>query len=421
MLREDNELLTRVGPGTPMGEVMRRYWIPAAFSKQVAEPDSPPIRVKLLGENLVMFRDTGGRIGLIDERCPHRTASMFFGRNEEAGLRCVYHGLKFDVDGNCVDAPCVPQAGEQQLQKIREQLRIKAYPCIERGEIIWTYMGPASQQPDFPDLEWANLPPAQRFATRHIQECNWLQGFDGGFDPAHLSYLHSGPVDLRKTGGDKNRRIPPTLFEAIPTDFGYITAGGRDLGNGTVVWHVELMMIPFHKIIPSTPLGAHVWAPIDDENTMLYSINFHPHRALTDEDLVREKSWGGIHTENIPGSDRAILNKDNDYKIDRALQASKQSYTGIKGLGIQDCAMQESMGPIADRTLEHLLPCDQGMVKVRRRLLQVVKDHLAGKPLPALDPASYRVRACHIDAPKGVPFADFVMDHVRTDTRIAAE
>jgi phthalate 4,5-dioxygenase oxygenase subunit len=421
MLREDSELLIRVGPGTPMGEVMRRYWIPAAFSDQVAKPDSPPIRVKLLGEPLVLFRDTNGRLGLVDERCPHRTASMFFGRNEEAGLRCVYHGLKFDVDGNCVDVPCVPQAGEQQLEKIREQLRIKAYPCLERGDIIWTYMGPADQQPDFPDLEWAQLPSAQRFATRHIQECNWLQGLDGGFDPAHLSYLHSGAVDLRKTGGDKNRRIPPTLFEAIPTEFGYITAGGRDLGNGTVVWHVELMMIPFHKIIPSTPLAAHVWAPIDDENTMLYSINFHPHRPLTDEDLMREKSWGGIHTENIPGTDRAILNKDNDYMIDRALQASKRSYTGIKGLGIQDCAMQESMGPIADRTLEHLLPCDQGMVKVRRRLLQVVKDHLAGKPLPALDPTCYRVRACHIDAPKGVPFTDFVMDHLRTDTRIAAE
>jgi phthalate 4,5-dioxygenase oxygenase subunit len=416
MLREDNELLTRVGPGTPMGEVMRRYWIPAAFSDQVKDPDSPPIRVKLLGEKLVLFRDTDGRVGLLDERCPHRTASLFYGRNEECGLRCVYHGLKFDVDGHCVDLP-----GIEPGSPIQKNMRVTSYPCLERGDIVWTYMGPAALKPEFPELEWTMVPSSHRFATRHIQECNWLQGFDGGFDPAHLSFLHSGPVDLRKGGKDKNRRIAPTLFETMPTDFGYLTAGGRDLGNGTVVWHVELMMVPFHKIIPSTPLGAHVWAPMDDETTMLYSINFHPSRALTDADLEREKAWGGIHTENIPGTDRAILNRDNDYKIDRALQASKQSYTGIRGLGIQDCAMQESMGPIADRTLEHLLPIDQGMVKVRRRMLQIVKDHMAGKPLPGLDPASYRVRGAHIDAPKGVPLADFVMDHIRTDARLAAE
>ena len=172
--QKDNETLTRVGPRTPMGELMRRYWIPAAFSHQIAKPDCPPIRVKLLGENLVLFRDTHGRVGLLDERCPHRTASMFFGRNEQAGLRCVYHGLKFDVDGNCVDAPCVPQVGEEQQQKIREQLRITAYPCVERGDVVWTYMGAPEHKPAFPDLEWTMVPGSHRYATRHIQECNWL-------------------------------------------------------------------------------------------------------------------------------------------------------------------------------------------------------------------------------------------------------
>src|SRR6476619_740405 len=164
MLREDNELLTRVGPGTAMGELMRRYWIPAAFSHQIERPDSPPIRVKLLGENLVLFRDTEGRVGLLDENCPHRLASLFFGRNEECGLRCVYHGLKFDVEGNCVDLPGQPRGGD-----IQKQMKIKAYPCLERGDVVWTYMGPPQYQPAVPELEWTQVPPSHRFATRHIQ------------------------------------------------------------------------------------------------------------------------------------------------------------------------------------------------------------------------------------------------------------
>src|SRR6516165_9202068 len=149
--QHENDLLTRVGPGTPMGELMRRYWIPAAFSHQIAAPDSPPVRVRLMGENLVLFRDTRGRLGLIDERCPHRTASMFFGRNEECGLRCVYHGIKFDVEGNCVDVPCAPPCSDEQMGKIKHALKIKSYPCIERGGTVWTYMGPPELKPEFPE------------------------------------------------------------------------------------------------------------------------------------------------------------------------------------------------------------------------------------------------------------------------------
>ncbi len=187
LTREDNDRLTRVGPGTPMGELMRRYWIPAGFAHQVAKPDGPPVRVKLMGERLVMFRDSKGRVGLLDERCPHRTASLFFGRNEECGLRCVYHGWKFDVDGNCVDLPSEPR--DYNLQA---RVKAKAYPCVERGGLIWAYMGPAEHKPEFPDLEWTLIPETHRYATRHIQECNWLQGLEGGFDTSHLSFLHGG-------------------------------------------------------------------------------------------------------------------------------------------------------------------------------------------------------------------------------------
>ncbi len=346
--REENELLTRVGPGTPMGDLMRRYWVPVVFSNQIERPDSPPIRVKLLCENLVVFRDTKGRVGLLDERCPHRTASMFFGRNEECGLRCVYHGIKFDVDGNCVDVPCVPPSGETQVAAIKKQLQIKAYPCIERGSVVWAYMGPPELKPEFPDLEWTRVPPEQRHPTRHIQECNWLQGVEGGFDAPHLTFLHGGSVE-------SSRRVVPSFYEVVPMDFGFVVGTGRDLGGDEIHWNINVMLMPFHKIISSVPHAAHMWMPIDDENTMLYSIDFHPDRPFTEEELERSKNFEGIHTENFPGSDRAILNKANDYMIDRALQSSGKSFTGIKGLGAQDCGIQESMGPISDRTLEHLL------------------------------------------------------------------
>jgi phthalate 4,5-dioxygenase oxygenase subunit len=410
----ENEMLTRVGPGTPMGALMRRYWIPAAFSHQIQNPDGPPVRVRLLGENLVLFRDTQGRIGLLDERCPHRTASLFFGRNEDSGLRCVYHGLKFDVEGNCVDLPCVPQMNDAQKANIQNQLRVKAYPCLDRGDVLWTYMGPAEHKPEFPDLEWTLVPPSQRYATRHIQECNWLQALEGGFDATHLTFLHGGE-------SDPSRRIVATFYDVIPTDFGFVVGTGRERSDGTTLWNMNVMLSPFHKIISSIPHAAHVWAPIDDENTMLYSVDFHPSRPLTEEDLARSKAGLGIHTENIPGTDHAARNRANDYLIDRELQAGGKSYTGMKGFGTQDCAIQESMGPIADRTAEHLLACDAAIVKIRRLLLQMLKDHATGKPLPGMNPASYRVRSGRFEAAKGVPFADAMKQYVRRDTPIAAE
>jgi phthalate 4,5-dioxygenase len=412
--REENELLTRVGPGTAMGALMRRYWIPAAFSHSIAKPDSAPVRVRLLGENLVLFRDTAGRIGLLDEKCPHRTASLFYGRNEESGLRCVYHGIKFNVDGNCVDLPCVPQMSDAHRASAQKQLAVKSYPCLERGDVVWTYMGPPEQRPAFPEFEWTLVPAAQRYATRHIQECNWLQGLEGGFDATHLTFLHGGESDA-------SRRIVASLYEVIPTDFGFVVGTGRERADGIVMWNMNVMLSPFHKIISSIPHAAHVWAPIDDENTMLYSVDFHPSHPLNDADLARSKTGLGIHTENHPGTDHAVRNRANDYLIDRALQASGKSYTGMKGFGTQDCAIQESMGPVADRTGEHLLACDAAIVKIRRLLLQTLKDHAAGRPLPGMNPASYRVRSGRFEAKKNVPFAEAMEQYVRRDVPIAAE
>jgi nitrite reductase/ring-hydroxylating ferredoxin subunit len=407
--REDNDRLTRVGAGTPMGELMRRYWIPAGFAHAIEKPDSPPVRVKLMGERLVMFRDTQGRIGLLGEQCPHRTASLFFGRNEECGLRCVYHGWKFDVDGNCVDLPSEPR--DYNLQA---RVKATAYPCVERGGVVWTYMGPPEHKPAFPDLEWTRLPASHCYATRHIQECNWLQGLEGGFDSSHLSFLHTGSAHTEMS-------VVPTRYEVVPTDFGFVAGSGRDMGDEGIFWTANVMLMPFHKIIASTPAAAHIWAPIDDENTMLYSVDFSPRAPLTEAEMARSKAHNGIHTENIPGTDRAIQNRDNDYLIDRALQASGKSFTGMRGLGIQDCAIQESMGPIADRTQEHLGISDTAIARIRRLLLQTLKDHAAGKPLPGMDPASWRVRSARFKAPAGKTFAEAMERHVRIDALVPAE
>jgi nitrite reductase/ring-hydroxylating ferredoxin subunit len=414
LTRSENERLTRVGPGTPMGELMRRYWIPAAFSEQVAQPDGPPIRVRLMGEDLVLFRDTQGRLGLVDEYCPHRTASMYFGRNEDSGLRCVYHGLKFDVTGACVDAPCLPPNYAAQAERIKGEIRIKSYPCIERGGAVWAYMGPKAHEPAFPDLEWTLIPASHRHSTRHVQECNWLQALEGGFDAAHLTFLHAGETDT-------SRNVVPSYYEVMPTDFGFAIATGRDLGGASIAWNINIMLMPFHKIISTVPPSAHVWAPIDDETTMLYSVEFRNDRPLDAADQARIAEGRGIHTENIPGTDIALRNKANDYLLDRDAQASGRSYSGLKGLAIQDCAIQESMGAIADRTREYLLPGDAAVVKLRRLLLKTLDDHAAGKPLPGMDAASYRVRSSRCEAPKGMDFAPTMVDRLRTGGALAAE
>src|SRR5438094_177608 len=182
---EENELLCHVGPGTPMGDLMRQYWIPALLPSELPEPDGPPIRVRLLGENLVGFRDSAGRVGLLAHSCPHRGASLFFGRNEEEGLRCVYHGWKYDVTGQCVDMPSEPAESN-----FKHKIKATAYPCVERNGLIWVYMGPPEKQPELPQLEWAVLPSTHRYTNKWIQSCNWAQGLEGNIDSSHVSFLH---------------------------------------------------------------------------------------------------------------------------------------------------------------------------------------------------------------------------------------
>jgi phthalate 4,5-dioxygenase len=389
---EENELLCRTGPGTPMGELMRRYWLPALFSSQLVEIDGSPLRTTLLGERLVAFRDTTGRVGLLAENCAHRGASVFFGRNEEAGLRCVYHGWKYDVTGQCVDMPSEPPEST-----FKERIRMRAYPCQERGGLIWTYMGPPALQPPLPAWEWTLVPEAYRFETRRWQESSWLQGVEGGIDPSHIAFLHRGDNTSVVRGyrpmSSSSSYAPPR--EAQPTDCGLMFGTGRP-GVGRAPSH---FMMPFYKIVgraaDDAPIGAHAWVPIDDENHMLYSWEWHPERPLTDEEMEPCLTFRSIHAETFPGTDRTILNARNDYLIDRALQRSGKSFTGIKGVGMQDTAMQESMGAIFDRSAEHLGTSDIGVIALRRYLLALLSEPADDTSLPGLDPAKHALVATY--------------------------
>ena len=398
---EENELLVRTGPGTPMGSLMRRYWVPALFSDALPAPDCPPVRVKLLNENLVAFRATDGTVGLVDERCPHRNASMFFGRNEENGLRCVYHGWKFDTAGNCVDMPSEPSESN-----FKRKVTIEAYPCLERAGIIWTYMGPPALKPEFPELEWTKVPSNQRYATRHLQECNWFQAFEGGFDTSHLSFLHKGESNGAGRG-------LPRHYEIVPMPFGFVSGSGRELENGGSSWTANVMAMPFHKVISRVPgidppIGAHAWVPIDDENCMIYSVEFHPDRPLNDKEMERSKNWLYIHAETLPGTDHCVRNLDNDFMIDRELQKSGKSYTGLLGFGIQDCGIQESMGPISDRTREHLGRYDRLVIHLRRILMSEVEGMEAGKPIKATVPGVHAVRSACATIHSGEPLQNAI-------------
>ena len=389
MNARDNQLLTRTGPETPMGRLLRRYWIPALCSRKLAEPDCPAVRVKLLGERLVAVRGTDGTVALLGEHCPHRRASLFFGRNEEQGLRCVYHGWKFGLDGRCLETPGEPNPN------FKNKIAVAAYPAREQGGIVWTYMGPRDHEPELPQLEWTLVPESHRFVTKRLQESNWFQALEGGYDYAHVGMLHRGALTRSQTEGMPAFKFTaPVTQEVVETDYGLLLGRRQESEPGRAYWTLAQLVMPFHKILPRAARGqargAHAWVPVDDENVMLWSIDYHAERPLNAIELEDARQWRGIHSETIPGTDRAVYNKDNDYGIDRAKQKRGDSFTGIPGFGTQDSAIQESQGPIYDRTLEHLCTSDKQIIALRRFYLKLLKDKKPGAALPGLDAATHR-------------------------------
>jgi phthalate 4,5-dioxygenase oxygenase subunit len=408
--REQNDLLTQTGPGTPMGRLFRSYWIPALLADELPANDCPPVRVKLLSERLLAFRDSEGRYGLIDEFCAHRGVSLWFGRNEECGLRCSYHGWKYDVAGQCIDVPSEPeQSGFAQ------KIKLKSYPLIERGGVMWTYMGPPEKQPPLPEWEFITVPRPQTITTKRFQESNWLQAMEGGIDSSHVSFLHRGdlnsdPMFKGAKGNQYNLSDMRPVFEVVESPGGLYIGARRNAENGHYYWRITQWVIPTFTMIPPRgdhSIHGHFWIPMDDETCWAWSYDYHPTRALTDTELAAVRSGKGIHVTYIPGTFRPTANKDNDYLIDREAQKSGKTFSGVAGFAMQDASLQESMGPIVDRAKENLVSTDNGIIMARHRLLRAVKA-LIDKDVtpPGVDPVHQKVRSASLVLPPDQPFKE---------------
>lgn len=413
---EHNALLTRVGPATPMGTLMRRYWVPALLSWEVPEPDSAPVELRLLGEDLVAFRQSDGRVGLVAARCPHRGASLFWGRNEECGIRCVYHGWKFDLTGRCVDMPSEPEATNFQ-----DKVHIPAYPTYEAGGVVWAYMGPPAKQPALPLFEWTQAPETHRGLTKVWQECNWLQALEGGIDTVHTNFLHFGKparhasMDTGAVAFGSNtvrgRAVgfsKAAIVEVVPTDYGYTYGGIRLLPDASQFVRGYHWIMPWTQLrgysldVDKPEVDGHMWVPIDDENTMVFNLRYTYGTApLTADEQALVGTGNQFGVDIDPETFRSLRNKRNRYLIDRQVQKT-QTYTGIVGVNTQDRAVQESMGPIADRTTERLGTTDRAIISARQQLLAALKQLEAGEDPPGVAPTYYRLRALEKVVPQDV-------------------
>lgn len=358
-----------------MGETLRRYWLPALLTEELFEKDGAPVRVRLLGESLVAFRDTKGRIGLVTEFCAHRGASLWFGRNEENGLRCVYHGWKFDVDGQCID-----MMNEPDNYDFRHKVRLSSYPTVELGGIVWAYMGPAGRRPPEPRFAWTQAPEAHRHVNKTWEECNWVQALEGGLDTSHAPIMHRRIVEDTDLPGVSPsspfvRGRAPRL-EVDETDYGYSYYGLRDLEENAIHVRGYHFVLPFTQIRQEPFSGndvvaGHIWVPMDDENCMVYNWEYSPRgTGMQDRELVARILGTGPGEQTSDA--RKVRNRDNDYLLDRDAQRDS-TFTGIFGVNTQDHAIQESMGRIANRSMEHLGPADKAIISMRRQLFQAMK------------------------------------------------
>ena len=379
---EENDLLCRVEGDAPMGQIMRRHWIVACMSEEVAEPDGAPVRVRLLGEDLVVFRDTDGRLGVLDEYCPHRRASLVLGRNEECGLRCLYHGWKFDVDGNVVE-----MTSEPAESGLAAKVKHKSYPAREAGGFVWTYMGPADTMAEFEPPSFAPTGNERVSILKIKVAANWAQITEGQIDSAHSSSLHSSDMVPARVDGAKatyQSWLRPSTdraprFQVQRTSFGFRYAAiRRPIVNANTHDYVRttVFVAPFISLIP--PNNVHnvttVLAPIDDANTDFYFIAWNG----ADKPGVDQESWRKFNRAQ-PGIDldenfRNKRTRNNNYLQDRNLM-KLGNFTGIAGIPNQDIAMWETMGRtgISDRTKERLGASDIAVVEFRRLMVEAAR------------------------------------------------
>lgn len=415
---EDNEAITRIGPGTLMGNLMREYWLPGLLSSELPYPDCDPVRIKLLGEDLVAFRDTNGKVGLLQDLCPHRGASLYLGRNEDCGLRCIYHGWKFDVTGQCVDMPSEPPQSV-----FKDKVRAPAYPTEERGGAVFVYMGPREVPPPFPRIEAWEYPEGSVTRARQTP-CNWLQVLEGNIDTIHAAFLHRGAweADWYPEGsfGYYSLKQRWATFEVADTDSGTIYGAYRPGPPGENYWRIGKFMFPCWSTAAAGVMGHTIgdtcWVPMDDTHTMVFSINLasqgrgqgvlrlppEEERPAEPEILPNTTDWYGRF--------RSIYDKENDWLLNRERQRSLWSFAGMDYFTAnEDRAVQESMGPILPRQIEHLGTTDKMVIRVRQRLLDAARGLASGRlPPPALDtPEVYLGRVGQIFIPEDADWLDY--------------
>jgi phenylpropionate dioxygenase-like ring-hydroxylating dioxygenase large terminal subunit len=374
-----------------MGEMMRQYWVPAAMSSEL-KADDAPMRLLLLGEHLVAFRDTSGRVGVMDHRCPHRCASLFLGRNEENGIRCVYHGWKYDADGNCVDAPNL--AGDPGF---KDRIKARAYKAVERNGLVWVYMGNRAKAPPLPQIEATLLPESDVTITFVQRECNWLQALEGDIDTSHFGFLHAGSVEPDDVPDDSLFRYTVTNrapdYHVTDTTGGTMYAAYREAPQNQTYWRFANFMLPFWTQTPQGKFTEHLhnraWVPMDDTHTMFVSLTWRGHPPSVGPNKQGQMLPGFVrrfdylpNTTEWHGRWRLNGRPENDWLIDREAQMRGGNYTGISGIHAQDQAVTESMGPITDHLFEHLAPSDKMIMATRRRLLKAARAFAKDGTLP---------------------------------------
>jgi phthalate 4,5-dioxygenase oxygenase subunit len=356
------------------------------LAEEVATPDGTPVRTTLFGERLVVFRDTAGTLAVVDERCPHRLASLALGRNEDGGLRCIYHGWKFDTAGRCVDMPTEPGAFG-----FRDRMRLRSYPAREAGGMVWTYLGPPEHEPPFPAYDWMQLPRDEFGVMKVGERVNYAQALEGAIDSSHSWFLHQGIIWDWKMRASLSMDTSPKL-EAEDTAYGFRYAAIRVPVNNPDTERyirVTLFLVPFTAFIPrplekTHPAHVQIFVPVDDERTMFYGVFFSQNGAPVDEGAMRRTH----HV--VPGVDLdrnwyKLATEENWYLQDR--EAMKNgSFTGIAGFTNQDMACQESMGTIVDRSQEHLGTSDIAIIRMRKRMLDALRRYQDGLPLIGLEP-----------------------------------
>ena len=385
--QEQNDTLCRVEGGAPMGQLMRRHWLPACMSEEVAATDCTPLKTRLLGETLVVFRDSEGKLGVLEDRCPHRKASLSFGRNEECGLRCLYHGWKFAVDGSVLD-----MASEPNSERKQRSFKHKAYPVRESGGFVWVYLGDEDTMTDFQPPAWAPTPNIPVSVVKIHTPCNWAQVLEGSIDSAHSSSLHSTNMPTAEVAGSTatdNAWLRPSRdksprLEIEMTDYGFRYAALRvPIVNPETHVYVRTteFIAPFTVLIPPNNQYnlAQMLFPIDDVNTMFYWIAWHPDpKKGIMQDAWRKFCAAEVGVE-LDENYKKSINIDNMFKQDREAM-KKGDFTGITGIPAQDMAMWESMGPIASRDSEILGTSDLSIVKFRQQMLKAAETVASGGP-----------------------------------------